>query len=1060
MPTPPTVLDNCGTPLIPTGPVEGTVPGCEGTVTYTWTYTDCEGNTHDYVHTVTIEREDFTPPSPTTATVACFDDIVMPTPPTVLDNCGTPLIPTGPVEGTVPGCEGTVTYTWTYTDCEGNTHDYVHTVTIEREDFTPPSPTTATVACFDDIVMPTPPTVLDNCGTPLIPTGPVEGTVPGCEGTVTYTWTYTDCEGNTHDYVHTVTIEREDFTPPSPTTATVACFDDIVMPTPPTVLDNCGTPLIPTGPVEGTVPGCEGTVTYTWTYTDCEGNTHDYVHTVTIERRRFHTAITYYSYRSLLLYDIVMPTPPDRDSTTAVHPLIPTGPVEGTVPGCEGTVTYTWTYTDCEGNTHDYVHTVTIEREDFTPPSPTTATVACFDDIVMPTPPTVLDNCGTPLIPTGPVEGTVPGCEGTVTYTWTYTDCEGNTHDYVHTVTIEREDFTPPSPTTATVACFDDIVMPTPPTVLDNCGTPLIPTGPVEGTVPGCEGTVTYTWTYTDCEGNTHDYVHTVTIEREDFTPPSPTTATVACFDDIVMPTPPTVLDNCGTPLIPTGPVEGTVPGCEGTVTYTWTYTDCEGNTHDYVHTVTIEREDFTPPSPTTATVACFDDIVMPTPPTVLDNCGTPLIPTGPVEGTVPGCEGTVTYTWTYTDCEGNTHDYVHTVTIEREDFTPPSPTTATVACFDDIVMPTPPTVLDNCGTPLIPTGPVEGTVPGCEGTVTYTWTYTDCEGNTHDYVHTVTIEREDFTPPSPTTATVACFDDIVMPTPPTVLDNCGTPLIPTGPVEGTVPGCEGTVTYTWTYTDCEGNTHDYVHTVTIEREDFTPPSPTTATVACFDDIVMPTPPTVLDNCGTPLIPTGPVEGTVPGCEGTVTYTWTYTDCEGNTHDYVHTVTIEREDFTPPSPTTATVACFDDIVMPTPPTVLDNCGTPLIPTGPVEGTVPGCEGTVTYTWTYTDCEGNTHDYVHTVTIEREDFTPPSPTTATVACFDDIVMPTPPTVLDNCGTPLIPTGPVEGTVPGCEGTVTYTWTYTDCEGNTHDYVHTVTIERKKISHRHLTYYSYR
>ena len=34
-------------------------------------------------------------------------------------------------------------------------------------------------------------------------------------------------------------------------------------------------------------------------------------------------------------------------------------------------------------------------------------------------------------------------------------------------------------------------------------------------------------------------------------------------------------------------------------------------------------------------------------------------------------------------------------------------------------------------------------------------------------------------------------------------------PLTPTGPVEGTVPACEGDVTYTWTYTDCAGFTHD-----------------------------------------------------------------------------------------------------------------------------------------------------------------------------------------------------------------------------------------------------------
>ena len=168
MPTLPTVTDACGTVLIPSGPVASATPDCEGVITYTWTYTDCEGNTQDYVHTVTVEREPFAAIAPTTATVACVDDIQMPTLPTVTDACGTVLIPSGPVASATPDCEGVITYTWTYTDCEGNTQDYVHTVTVEREPFAAIAPTTATVACVDDIQMPTLPTVTDACGTVLI----------------------------------------------------------------------------------------------------------------------------------------------------------------------------------------------------------------------------------------------------------------------------------------------------------------------------------------------------------------------------------------------------------------------------------------------------------------------------------------------------------------------------------------------------------------------------------------------------------------------------------------------------------------------------------------------------------------------------------------------------------------------------------------------------------------------------------------------------------------------------------------------------------------------------
>ncbi len=60
-PTLPTVTDNCGNTLTPSGPaMSGTYSSCEGTIIYTYTYTDCEVNTHNWVYTYTVERLDFT----------------------------------------------------------------------------------------------------------------------------------------------------------------------------------------------------------------------------------------------------------------------------------------------------------------------------------------------------------------------------------------------------------------------------------------------------------------------------------------------------------------------------------------------------------------------------------------------------------------------------------------------------------------------------------------------------------------------------------------------------------------------------------------------------------------------------------------------------------------------------------------------------------------------------------------------------------------------------------------------------------------------------------------
>jgi hypothetical protein len=66
------------------------------------------------------------------------------------------------------------------------------------------------------------------------------------------------------------------------------------------------------------------------------------------------------------------------------------------------------------------------------------------------------------------------------------------------------------------------------------------------------------------------------------------------------------------------------------------------------------------------------------------------------------------------------------------------------VDCYANIVLPAPPVVTDNCGVTLTPTGPVETGTLGAKAIYLY-WTYTDCEGNTQDYVHTVTIEYDPF---------------------------------------------------------------------------------------------------------------------------------------------------------------------------------------------------------------------------------------------------------------------------------------------------------------------------
>jgi hypothetical protein len=226
-----------------------------------------------------------------------------------------------------------------------------------------------------------------------------------------------------------------------------------------------------------------------------------------------------------------------------------------------------------------------------------TATVACLDLATQPTPPVVMACDGSTITPTGPTITNNPGvltCEGTRTYTWTYS-CGTTSSSWSYIYTIERNPFTVPSNGTATVACVSAITVPVPPAVNSNCGEPIAPVFVSIVDVPTplvCEGTRTYNYSYTDCEGNMLPWSFVYTIERSPFTVPTNGSATVNSPALATQPTPPVVMSNCGETLTPTGPVVTNNPNpivCTGMRTYTWTYTDCEGNTlsWSFIYTIT-----------------------------------------------------------------------------------------------------------------------------------------------------------------------------------------------------------------------------------------------------------------------------------------------------------------------------------------------------------------------------------------------------------------------------------------------------------------------------------------
>jgi hypothetical protein len=245
----------------------------------------------------------------------------------------------------------------------------------------------------------------------------------------------------------------------------------------------------------------------------------------------------------------------------------------------------------------------------------------------------------------------------------------------------------------------------------------------------------------------------------------------------------------------------------------------------------TISRPHPTWPPDMTVPINCIAQAVQPIPPVVSDLCGNVISSAliDVIENPDPlTCEGYRRYIFEYIDCAGNPHIWNFWYFVEYLPFSGPMDDGETVGCIDDIDinMIIPPAVNDHCGIPLTPVGP---SVPVydppafmCNGTVTYSWIYTDCEGNTvtWDYVYTVDpLPPTELGGPVDNDSTITCSLDANPPLQlPLVVDACGDPIpAPVPSVGGTyMGGCEGTITYTYVYTGCPGEDFIWVYTYTV----------------------------------------------------------------------------------------------------------------------------------------------------------------------------------------------------------------------------------------------------
>ncbi len=610
-----------------------------------------------------------------------------------------------------------------------------------------------------------------------------------------------------------------------------------------------------------------------------------------------------------------------------------------------------------------------------------------------------LDNCDgifTPIVHTAgdfPYDG---HCDRYQTWTATYTDAAGNLAKEVSITYIWTED--PIAPQIITPAesgdlgCNPDVVTPVFTIKADPAGCILsseidvATAGPVADT-EGCGWSQSWTAAITDNCGNvatpvTITYTWTVDTEKPVITLLGDTEVSV-CLGDDYTDAGATALDSCSGVLTPT--VAGEVnTAVTGTYTLTFTVTDGCGNV-----ATAVTRSVVVHPLP--EPVISGPEVVCPASATVFSAPEGMVSYLWSVEGaTISGtntgasvmvvagteCSSTFALNLTVTSPFGCSGITSQTVTVNvAHDFTMPEDDGLIIACASELAEPEWPEVRDACGALLTPAAPVIGTTPGCEGDVTYEYVYTDCAGHVHTWTYTYTIEVEPFAAITPTTDVVACVDDIVVPTPPVVKDNCGNLLTPVAGTAPTAPECEGEMVYTWTYTDCEGNQQTYTHTVNIEFEDFTMPANTMTTVACVDDIIVPDPPVVEDKCGHLLIAVPGEDPGIPSCGESAVYTWTYEDCAGFLHTFTHTITLQDNEFPEidcpenislllPSGTTSTTV---SIVLAT---ATDNCGAEVewVRGDAKALTDPYPLGVTSILWSATDECGNVSTCTSTVTI--------------------------------------------------------------------------------------------
>gem|GEM_PF-3351609 len=956
-----------------------------GEVQRTWTATDCAGNVS--TATQTIKVQDITAPE----IVGVGDDMTIDCPaqpefsqPYAQDACDYEASLTYEDDDKRDDCGlGEVVRTWTATDCAGNVSTASQTITVQ--DVTAPEltvPADVTVEC-DALPQLGEASATDACDQDVHVKFVEERREDGaCEDSYTLfrIWLATDCAGNTTLGTQEITVV--DTTAPVfagvGDDATIECPAQPVF-SEPTASDNCDTEVTITFDDKDDRDECGlGSVTRTWTATDNCGNSSQASQTITVEDNVAPTIDGVEDDYTVECPDALVWSEPVAKDDCDANPDLRFEDSSDLDDCGLGTVTRTWYATDCKGNESSDSQTITIV--DTTAPVisgvEASYTIECPEELVWSNP-SASDTCDSQPYLNYEDDDKRDDCGlGDITRTWTATDCAGNSSTASQTITIV--DTT--APVISGVGSGMLIECPelpefSQPTVSDTCDSAPTLTYEDKDDRDECGlGEIQRTWTATDCAGNVSTATQTIKVEDnvapvidgvgDDFT--------VECPEGFEF-SEPTASDECSSDEF------GSISfDCTFNEEYT-TIISFEAIGEENGHPIFAGSRDG---APNAAYTLVYNDAENRWEAFEVDY----MIWYSNVDGVNPPCD---LESWTATDlncvfngvsCEGGASG----VELTYED-------------VED---------LDECGL----------------GTITRTWTATDCAGNSSQESQTVTIEDN----AAPVIENVGddyrveCPDGPVF-SEPTVKDECDQNPSLTFEDDDKTDECGlGEITRTWTATDCAGNVSTASQTITIYDETdpyFNEELPQDVTEEC--DAVTPAVTLTASDLCDPDVKVDFVEEKIDGdCPGryTLVRTWTAADCAGNGIEHVQTVTVvdttapeEGEGFELPVSINEIDGCADDYMAP-PMTeeefalmFTDNCSNVVVDlfSSPVGD---DCGWSIIHIYSVSDDCGNIlGDYK--VYYSGEDMTAPElvgvPADTTIECTDAIPAPANVTATDTC-----------------------------------------------------------